>query len=263
MNYRPFTARGFPGEFDRTIAEVGVAEPDRTHSVGLVRLCAETEREIYEGSFSPRRIRYRQGARPVLERIAETLREQDQLASALGAMQWVFAHVDHASLRVQATPPNRGMTEEQLIDSGVGWCNEQARIFIALCEVMEMPARLCFLFHGSKPCGHATAEALIDGRWVFFDPTFNICIRLPDGRGAEARQMAAGGAHQALAHRAYRAAYDQIFPRMKPPYRDRHALEYDANRDTPGELMAHQGFSNYLIDGVQALDDSWHRPTPC
>src|SRR5258708_4108818 len=128
-------------------------------------------------------------------------------------MEGVKANVVHPHISAD-TAPNRAMTEEQLIESGRGWCNEQSRVFVALCEVMEIPSRLVFLFHSNLRSGHTTAEVLIDGRWVFFDVTFGVVATLPDGRLAEARDLS--GPYRQLAHAAYRPALAEYFPKVLP-----------------------------------------------
>src|SRR5205085_8362555 len=115
---------------------------DRQQTHSMIRLCAQTEPILYGREFSATKIRYRRGTRPALEKIAAAFRGDRVLA----AMRWTSEHVVHAHF-IGEVPPDRAMTEEQLIASGRGWCNEQSRVFIALCEVMEIPGRLCFLFH--------------------------------------------------------------------------------------------------------------------
>ena len=141
IDLEPYIGRGFPGNIDRGIAEVGVAGVDREQTLGLVRLCEETEPVLYGPDFSPTRLRYRPGSRPVLERIAAELRGDTPIDTARAVMAWTISNVVHPHL-VGPLAPDRAMTEEELIESGLGWCNEQTRVFIALCEVLEVPARL-------------------------------------------------------------------------------------------------------------------------
>jgi hypothetical protein len=65
-----YIGRGFPDDYDRLIATVDVAGMDLTQVQSAVRLCPATEPVLYGAQFSPRRIRYRVGARPALEQIA-------------------------------------------------------------------------------------------------------------------------------------------------------------------------------------------------
>ena len=251
MDLTPYIAKGFPGELDRGIAEVGVAGIDREQSLGLVRLCPETEATLYS-DFSPTRLRYALGARPDLERIVAQLPDGTPRERVLAAMTWVGQHVQHPHT-CGPLVPNRGFTEEQLIDSQRGWCNEQARVFVSLCEVMEIPARMCFVFHANTRCGHTTAEVFLEGRWAFFDPTFDVTVELPDGRLAEARELS--GAQRELAHAAYRAPLHAYYKRAQPFVADEPGWN---PRERPteergGDLLAHIGFSNYVIEGASIV----------
>ena len=249
IDLQPYIGRGFPGDIDRGIAEVGVAGIDREQAHSLVRLCEETEPILYGSDFSPTRLRYRPGSRPTLERIAAGLRGHTPMDTARAVMAWTAGNVVHPHV-VGHVAPDRAMTEEELIESGLGWCNEQARVFIALCEVMEVPARLCFLFHANLRSGHTTAEAYLDGRWAWFDVTFDITITLPDGRPAEGRDLS--GEYRSLAHHAYREKLKAHYERIKP-FVETMPGWCAADRPDPergGDLLAYIGICNYVIDGV-------------
>src|SRR5437868_5694546 len=66
-----FRCRGFGEGFDRAMADVAVRGIDREQTLSMIRLCAQTEGVLYGAGFSPRRIRYRRGARVELERVVE------------------------------------------------------------------------------------------------------------------------------------------------------------------------------------------------
>lgn len=252
MDLSPYTAKGFPGNSDAGIAEVAVHGLDREQAQSMVRLCAETEATLYGPDFSARAVRYQAGSRPALEQIVVGLRKATPRECALSAMQWVYDNVAHPHV-YGPTAPDRALSEEALIESTCGWCNEQARVFIALCQVMEMPARLCFIHHSNARCGHTATEVYLDGRWAFFDMTFNLTIELPDGRLAEARELS--GTSRDLAHAAYRPVLERHYQRIQPFVEAapgwRRADRPDA--ECGGDLMDTIGICNYLIDGVQAL----------
>jgi len=252
IDLKAYTARGFPGQWDEALAHVPVAGIDRRQSQSIVRLCPETEAILYGPDFSPTKLCYRTGARPTLERIAADLAGRTPRRRAVSAMKWVADHVIHPYL-TGPLAPDRAFTEEQLIDSGRGWCNEQARVFIALCEVMEIPARWCSLFHANGRCGHAAAEAHVDHRWAFFDATFAVWVALPDGRAAEARELS--GAFRKLAHRAYRPTLADFYRRALAFADDSPAWGKAARPhvDRGGDLLDVVGICNYVIDGVSVV----------
>jgi transglutaminase-like putative cysteine protease len=235
MDLTDYTCRGFSGDFDRLMRNIPVAGIDRLQTHSMIRLCDATEPILYGPDFSPRRIRYRRGSRPRLEMIAADLTHDPAKALA-----WVRDHVRHPHLAGDV-PPNRAMTEEQLIDSGRGWCNEQCRVFIALCEVMEAPARLCFLFHADGRTGHTATEIWHAGKWAMHDVTHGVTVSLAGRKLAEGRDLQ--GAHRRLADGYYRASLTEY-------YRDRTA-PFDLSRG--GDLFHGIGICNYLIDGVEAV----------
>jgi transglutaminase-like putative cysteine protease len=156
-------------------------------------------------------------------------------------MHWVRDHVRHPNFAEVKLAGDRGMSEEQLIDSGLGWCNEQSRVFVALCGVMEIPARLCFLFHANGRTGHTATEVFTGGNWSMHDVTFAVRVPLPGGALAGAREIR--GAQRAAAHPHYEAPLIAYYRNQSPP-------PLDVSRG--GDLFQDVGICNYLIDGVEA-----------
>jgi transglutaminase-like putative cysteine protease len=171
----------------------------------------------------------------------------------LEAIRWVSEHVVHPHF-TGPLAADRNLSEEQLIASQCGWCNEQVRVFIALCEVMEIPARVCFLWHENAKCGHTAAEAFVDGRWAFVDVTFGVTVELPDGRLAEARELWKG--HRHLAHDAYARTLPAYYARTQPYVATVPGWNPDdrPKLDRGGDLLAYIGIVNYLIDGVERIE---------
>jgi transglutaminase-like putative cysteine protease len=122
-----------------------------------------------------------------------------------------------------------------LIASGLGWCNEQCRVFIALCEVMEIPARLCFLFHANGRTGHTATEVLDRDHWRVCDVTFGLLF------GQPARECS-----------SWRRPLDAFYAGpLRDYYSSQTTKPFDIERG--GDLFAAVGICNYLIEGVEAL----------
>lgn len=245
MDVSPYICKGFPGGFDRAMASVAVRGIDREQTLGMVRLCPETEEFLY-GGYSPVRIRYRKGMRVGLEEIAEGF-EGSARERVARAMEWVGATVQHAHF-IGEVPPDRAFSEEKLIASGCGWCNEQVRVFIALCEVMEIPGRLCFLFHKNNHTAHTAAEVYLNGKWAFCDVTYGVRVELPDGTLAEARELQ--GKWRPLAHAAYRQPLEDYYRLGVHPKSDS-----APPAETGGDYLESIGICNYLIEGVEAIHE--------
>lgn len=59
--------------------------------------------------------------------------------------------------------------------SGIGWCDQQARVFMQLAASLEIHTRLLFLKIKSGPSPHSIAEAMSpDKRWIIVDPYFKL-----------------------------------------------------------------------------------------
>ena len=99
------------------------------------------------------------------------------LALLLKALPIVFPHTNAPPAGKPVTG-TRNLDDEALLQSGCGWCNEQGRVFIRLCQLNGMPARLIHLF-GQH---HTTAEFCADGKWAFSDVTFGFVARGKDGK---------------------------------------------------------------------------------
>lgn len=247
-----FQARGFPGLWDQHLATTPVAGIDRVQCHEQIRVTPETSALLYDDpGFSPRRIRYRQGSRPELERLVAGITSWNQTQRVIALMQYAARTVDHPHYHGPLAP-DRGLSEEGLLASGRGYCNEQSRVFLALCQVLEIPSRLCFLYHANTICGHVATEVWLEGRWAFFDVSFLVHARLPDGRLAEGRELA--GPYRELAHAVYRPALAE-YERRKLPFVEKIQGWCQADRPTlaaGGDLLGTIAIGNYLTPGVSA-----------
>lgn len=152
---------------------------DYIHATKKVQCVPETASHLY-GPFTSKKIEYATGSRPELERHVEialkNARTRAEKARAL------LEHVHRVVLHTMYVPRERhelGGTEEHILSRGFGYCNEMARILVALSQIAGLPSRLLFVRqpNGSR---HVMAEILVGKKWGFFDPSFNIC--LPAGK---------------------------------------------------------------------------------
>ena len=250
MSYQPTIH--LPRYLDPSV-KLAVLGIDLEQAMHAVLLTAETLPILYGPEFSPTRIRYIRGARPALEAIADGLAGSTPRARADAALQWVIDHVRHPYL-AGFVAKNRNLSEEALIASGFGWCNEQSRVFIALCEVMGIPGRMSFLTHQNGLCGHATTEVYLDGKWAWYDVTFGVRVELPDGTLGTTAELS--GPYRQLAHDAYRPILAECFPKLQPFVEEEVGWK-TADRmtiDAGGDLLHTIGICNYLIEGVELGD---------
>lgn len=189
-------------EGDGKALAMGTKGIDRYQANQFVWHCAETAAYLY-GEFTPTRARYVKGTLPGYEKVAAQYtagcRTETEKAVAL-LTRALPAHVLHpiAPPRGPKVPTDRNLLDEALLASGSGWCNEQSRVFIRLCQVSGLQGRNVHLFGQN----HSTAEFYADGRWVWADATYWFIARAADGRPLSAAECHDGGAGQ----RAYAKA---------------------------------------------------------
>ena len=102
---------------------------------------------------------------------------------------------------------------------------------------MQIPARLCFLWHANGRTAHTATELWIEEKWAFHDVTYGVRVELTDGMLAEARELR--GEFRELAHSAYRETLAQ--------------WNMNIDHERGGDLLESIGICNYLIDGVEEI----------
>jgi len=148
---------------------------------GQLVLNAKTAEYIYSEQFTPRRIKYQPGSRPMLEKIANDLTTNvaEPKEKALAIMRWVRDNRDRGlkpKLRFD------GGTEEELIKRGAIMCNEVSRLFCVLAQIAGLPARV-FCSHIS---GHMMCEVFVGEGWWWIDPMKGTYCYKDDGSVASA-----------------------------------------------------------------------------
>jgi len=171
---------------------------DRWQANHFVVHRAETRRYLY-GDYTPLKISYKAGTFPAIERLAQTYTKdaKGDREKALALLKAMGAQMRHPSVPPLGPlcPTDRNMEDESLLKTATGWCNEQARIYVRLCQVSGIPARMIFLFYSDRKSGHVIAEFYADGRWSMVDTSWLCAFPAADGHlmsAAECHEAAAG-----------------------------------------------------------------------
>ena len=128
--------------------------------------------EWFYSSFTYPETFYCSGSRPGLEKVVNNHIKPDMtcLSKINALLNVVRNKMPHYATLGLLGPANRGYSEEELLASGEGWCNEQARVFLALTQIAGYPSRL--IFAGCKNVGgHVLSEVYVENKWILIDQT--------------------------------------------------------------------------------------------
>ena len=182
----------------------GVAGVDRYQANQFIPYRPETAAWLYEG-YTSLEVKWQEGYLPTLRRIAmeATSGATSPEEKALRLLYTVCRRLLHPRVPPvgDAVPGDRNLDEEALIASGTGWCNEQSRVFVRLCQAAGVPARLVHYFYSEFPAGHTVAEFHDGGRWCLTDATYGVVFRGPEGRLLSAADCLDGAEGEAIWNR--------------------------------------------------------------
>lgn len=179
---------------------------DRYHANQFIVHRPETAHYLYE-TYTPLEVGYTQGLLPSFETWAAACG-----SNARTAREKALAFLDEALPRFphpDAPPfgpwvePDRNLEDEALLASGCGWCNEQTRVFIRLCQVSGIPARIVQLFYSDCQTGHCVAEFYAEGKWCLADATWRLVFADGTGRLLSAAECHASESGRNVYVRAY------------------------------------------------------------
>jgi hypothetical protein len=212
--YRPFLGRfGLPEPFASKPSTLGgkVEGIDRWQANRFVVWRPETAAWLYDG-YTPTKVDYRPGLLPAYEKLA-----REYAGAATGNIAKAEALLTRAlpeRIPHATVPPvgagctaDRALLDEPLLASGCAFCNEQARVFIRLCQVCGIQARMVFLFYADKQTGHTTAEFWTGEKWAMVDVSWYVLFPGPDGK-----LMTTAECHGSLPNRA--AMAEAYYKRM-------------------------------------------------
>ncbi|MGH7142976.1 MAG: transglutaminase domain-containing protein [Planctomycetota bacterium] len=161
----PRTARGVKLWLDRVLGFYGEknAGVDVEIIAGQLILNARTADYIYGPKFTAPKLRYKKGSRPLLEQtLAEILKPRlRQRETALAILRRCRDNRDRGLKGADWV----GGSEEELLKRGAIMCNEIHRVFVCLCQIAGLRARVM----GAHISGHMMAEVEVDGCWWWVD----------------------------------------------------------------------------------------------
>jgi len=162
---------------------------DRSQAKQFIVYREETADFLYD-SYTPSEINYPTRLWPSLENIVRNLKCESVNRTADAFLQFIEERILHPQIPPSryAVASDRNLPEEEILESGRGWCNEQARVFVRLCQIAGIPARLAHLFYSSLRRGHTVVEYLDPDGWCMADATYGCDDRQQDGRPISAAQ---------------------------------------------------------------------------
>ena len=127
-------------------------------------LTAKTVEYLYS-DFTPAEMHYVPGSRPMLEAV---VREHvtDRMSDRDKALALMRRVRDNQDTGLANPGLFCGGDEEDLLKRGALMCNEVSRLYVCLCQIAGLPARL----HCSHISGHMMTEVQTDGQWGWIDP---------------------------------------------------------------------------------------------
>ncbi len=222
-----------------------VAGIDLEHALSYVA-ADEIPLAWFYRNFTVPRTFYRKGSRLVLEEFLES-REclaADPRERAFRVIRAVSETIRHFSRLGVAGPPDRALSEEGLLQSREGWCNEQARVLAVLSQIAGVPARLVF---GAMPNaqGHVLTELFLEGKWVLVDQTADFVFTDAQGNLLSLPEFAPKGpVHEAMSVRYKSALHEDREKACDAAFWDQY-VPYGVISD-PLDLFFRLGYLNYF-----------------
>jgi hypothetical protein len=199
-------------------------------------------------SFTYPRVFYQPGSRPILEKIVweQTKADSPDIDRLRACLEVVVQRMPHYILLGYNGAADRALTEEGLLQSGHGWCNEQARVLVALTQIARLPSRLVFAQSRDGEIAHVVAEVYVDGNWVLVDQTEGLIFTRQDGRPINVLDLRTDPAVWREANAMYKAQQQRNRARAKDKsfWDTGHGI---ARRPHPLDLFECVGYHNYFI----------------
>ena len=202
----------------------------------------------FYSSFTYPRVFYKPGSRPVLEKIVweQTKADAPAMARLRACVALVANCMPHYIRLGYKGATDRAMTEEDLLRSGHGWCNEQARVLVALTQIAGLPSRLVFAQSRDGKAAHVVTEVYVDGKWVLVDQTEGLVFTRQDGSPLNVLDFRTDPIAWREADALYKAqhARNRELAKDKSFWDTGHGI---ARKEHPLELFECVGYHNYFI----------------
>ncbi|MHC4714886.1 MAG: transglutaminase domain-containing protein [Planctomycetota bacterium] len=253
----PLTRKGVELWLERVLGSYGEdGGVDVEIIAGMLLLNSKTAEYIYEGDFTPRTIAYKPGSRPLLEKTLVPILTEGmiQREKALAIMRRCRDNRDRGLKGGDWS----GGSEEELLKRGAIMCNEISRVFVCLCQIAGLRARVMC----SHISGHMMAEVEVDGSWWWVDPMHGCYCFNDDGSYASTWDLMRD---PALFERQTKAQLADLRPtgpfHYHTPEADdvNRAFQMAKNRDCyfhPKEAIA---IGNYHVSDMHKYTFPWHR----
>ncbi len=214
--FRPYRGRhGLPAPYTGRPEPIGAATwgIDFWQANHFIAYRPETAKYLYS-DYTPTDVHYVKGTLPTCEAIVAEYTagvEDDTEKAVILLTKALPPRVRHPFMAPlgPACQTNRALDDEGLLESGIGFCNEQARVFVRLCQVAGIPARIIFLFYADKKNGHVVAEFYTEGRWHMADASWFCVFPGPDGKLMSAAECHKGEG-KLWAGKAYHQRFAEI-----------------------------------------------------
>ena len=196
-----------------------VAGIDRYHSYFRIKYNEETAKFLYE-DYTPAKVNYIKGTLPSYEAIvhkyvSDVETDKEKAIHLLTKVMPIITKHPSNGLSVPCSlyvPGNRAFDDKNLLADGILWCNEQARVFIRLCQVAGIPARYVFLGYSEESGGgaHVVTEFYADGHWSMADASDFFVHPHPDGHLLSAAECHDKGEGQKYAEIALQNKFREL-----------------------------------------------------
>ncbi len=206
----PYQGRfGLPDPYPKMKEPIGAvtAGIDLWQANHFIVYRSETAKYLYS-DYTPLTTAYRRGTLPALEKMVARY-APDAMPPRARAIALLTKAMPKTILHPSIPPLarhcafDRNLPDERLAASKTGWCNEQARIFVRLCQIAGIPARMVFLFYSNKTGGHVVSEFYADGHWSMADSSWCCVFPDEDGHLMSAAECHEEGARKLRAGTAY------------------------------------------------------------